>query len=402
MRTVIVSIQDDYSIHECKALAESGGYEVVAVLHQNMDKINPLTYIGKGKLEELIQFTEASQIEKVIFDASLTPLQISHLDSVLSADVIDKIQLILELFAQRASTKEAKLQVELSALKYELPRIKGSYDHLSRLGGGIGTRGPGESKLAQKRDYFKEMISRLEDEIEKVKKNRDTQRKERQRSGLPILSLAGYTNAGKTTLFNLLTEETAYADDRLFATLDPLVRNTEINGQPFLMIDTVGFIRQIPTQLIASFRATIEEINNSALILHVLDISDPNYEDQFHSVNQVLKKVLTSPVPVLYVYNKADLLSEEQRKELELILPKGIFLSAKAKENIDVLKDRILEAYEASLVSFSFVIPYPKGNLLSLLITNSILTRLDYLEKGTLVEGKTTMELYEQVLARLK
>jgi len=402
MRTILVSMEDDYSVGELKALAKSGGAEVIGILTQNNDKPTLLTYIGSGKAEELKQMCFNMDAERVIFDCSLSPLQNRHLTELLGVEVIDKIQLILEIFADRAITKEAQLQVELSAYQYELPRLKGSFDHLSRLGGGIGTRGPGESKIDVKRNYYRQKIQNLTEELEKARENRSVQRKQRQKNGIPLISLVGYTNVGKTTLFNRLSDAGAYADNRLFATLDPLVRQVELEGQKFLLTDTVGFIRKIPTSLIASFRSTLEEIDLSSVLVHVCDVSDPHFDEHFRSVTETIKSLTENEVPTIYVYNKTDLVDEITLRRLMHQAPEGYFISVKKDENLDELIGAIVSTYRKSLIEFDFLIPYSKGHVISFLQNNANVATTDYEAEGTRMTGHCTEEIYSRTKAMLK
>lgn len=292
-------------LDELALLADTAGAEVVRSTIQDRDAYDPAYLIGKGKVEEIGRLCREKEANLVIFDDDLSPAQVRNLEESLGVKVLDRTELILDIFAQRAKTKEGKLQVELAQLMYLLPKLVGKGLTLSRLGGGIGTRGPGEMKLEIDRRRTREKIKRIEDALKKVSKRRSLHR--RRRVGLPTIALVGYTNAGKTTLFNIITKANAKTDDKLFVTLDPLVRKICLpqGGEAFLS-DTVGFIRKLPHHLVAAFRATLEEVREGNLLLHVIDASSPNMEDQIKAVDSVLEELEVSNLPVLYVYNKID------------------------------------------------------------------------------------------------
>ena len=297
------------ALDELRELAASAGARVIDEVIQRRDRPDPATYIGKGKVEELREQILVEGVDVVIFDEELSPGQAKNLEEALDTKVVDRTGLILDIFGRRARTKEGKLQVELAQLSYRLTRLTGHRDYLSRLGGGIGTRGPGETKLEMDRRQIRHRISTLKRDIEQIRKHRQLHRERRRRDQLPLVSLVGYTNAGKSTLFRALSGEDTLVSSRLFSTLDTLIRRIQLGGRfPVLISDTVGFIRKLPHQLVSAFRATLEEVVEADLILHVIDASDPDCEEKRQVVLDVLKDIGAGGHPMLTVYNKADLL----------------------------------------------------------------------------------------------
>jgi GTPase len=298
------------SLDELRELATSAGARVIDEVIQHRDRPDPATYIGKGKVEELREQILIEGVDVVIFDDELSPGQARNLEEALDTKVVDRTGLILDLFGRRARTKEGKLQVELAQLSYRLTRLAGYREYLSRLGGGIGTRGPGETKLEMDRRQIRRRISTLKREIEHIRKHRQLHRERRRRDHLPLVSLVGYTNAGKSTLFRALSREDTLVSSRLFSTLDTLIRRIQLGGNfPVLVSDTVGFIKKLPHQLVSAFRATLEEVVESDLILHVIDVSDPECEAKRQVVLDVLEEIGASGHPMITVYNKADIAS---------------------------------------------------------------------------------------------
>jgi GTP-binding protein HflX len=294
----------DHSLDELAGLAEAAGARVALRMLQERPKPDPATYIGAGKVSSLAAACDEADVDVVMFDNELSPAQLRQLEERLERKVIDRTQLILDIFARRARTREGKWQVELAQLKYLLPRLAGSGTALSRLGGGIGTRGPGETKLESDRRRIRVRIQAIQREIEQVRQRRSQLRERRHKQSVPTVALVGYTNAGKTTLFNRLTDETAVASDALFVTLDPLVRKVRLpDNRELLVSDTVGFIDRLPHALIAAFGATLEEVAEADLILHVIDAGSPERERQVSAVHNVLEEVGASDVPTVAVYN---------------------------------------------------------------------------------------------------
>lgn len=319
----------DHSLDELAGLAEAAGARVVLRMLQERPKPDAATFIGAGKVSSLATACDETDVDLVIFDNELSAAQLRQLEERLERKVIDRTQLILDIFARRARTREGKWQVELAQLKYLLPRLAGSGTALSRLGGGIGTRGPGETKLESDRRRIRVRIQAIQREIEQVRQRRSQLRERRHKQSVPTVALVGYTNAGKTTLFNRLTDETAVASDALFVTLDPLVRRVRLpDNRELLVSDTVGFIDRLPHALVAAFAATLEEVAEADLILHVIDAGSHERERQITAVHNVLEEVGASDVPTVAVYNKIDTISADQRRRLREGDPSAAVISA--------------------------------------------------------------------------
>jgi GTP-binding protein HflX len=321
----------DHSLDELAGLADAAGARVVMRMLQERQKPDAATFIGSGKVVALAAACDEANVDVVIFDNELNPAQLRQLEERLDRKVIDRTQLILDIFARRARTREGKWQVELAQLKYLLPRLVGSATALSRLGGGIGTRGPGETKLESDRRRIRVRIQAIQREIDQVRQRRSQLRERRQKQSVPTVALVGYTNAGKTTLFNRLTNETAVASDALFVTLDPLVRRVRMpDNRELLVSDTVGFIDRLPHALIAAFSATLEEVAEADLILHVIDAGSADRERQMAAVRRVLDEVGAADVPMVAVYNKIDTITADERRRLRDADPSAALISATA------------------------------------------------------------------------
>jgi GTP-binding protein HflX len=328
----------EHSLDELAGLAAAAGAQVVLRVQQERAKPDPATFLGSGKVGTLAASCDELNVSVVIFDNELSPAQLRNLETALDRKVLDRTQLILDIFARRARTREGKLQVELAQLRYMLPRLVGSSGGLSRPGGGIGTLGPGETKLETDRRRIRHRISILSDEIDSVRKRRAQLRERRHKAAVPTVALVGYTNAGKTTLFNGLTGDDAVASNALFVTLDPLVRKVKLPDKRELLVsDTVGFIERLPTSLVAAFRATLEEVAAADLLLHVIDASSPDRERQMDAVRTVLADVGAEKVPVLEIFNKCDRLDEGERTRLSSIYPGALCVSALKGEGRDDL-----------------------------------------------------------------
>jgi GTP-binding protein HflX len=329
------------SLDELRELATSAGARIIDEVIQHRTRRDPATYIGKGKLDELREQILIEGVDVVIFDDDLSPSQQKNIEEVLDTKVVDRTGLILDIFARRARTKEGKLQVELAQLNYRLTRLTGYRDYLSRLGGGIGTRGPGETKLEMDRRQIRHRIATVRREIENIRKHRQLHRERRRRDQLPLVSLVGYTNAGKSTLFRALSKEDTLVSSRLFSTLDPLIRRIQLGRNfPVLISDTVGFIRKLPHLLVESFRATLEEVVEADLILHVIDASDPDHEQKKDVVHGVLSEIGAGTHPRLIVYNKADLL--ENPGDFVTADGDALLVSAVTGKNLDLLLEQIV------------------------------------------------------------
>ena len=319
----------EHSLDELAGLADAAGATVVLRMLQERPKPDPATFIGSGKVASLAAACDEANVDVVIFDNELSPAQLRQLEERLERKVIDRTQLILDIFARRARTREGKWQVELAQLKYLLPRLVGSSTALSRLGGGIGTRGPGETKLESDRRRIRVRIQAIQKEIDQVRQRRSQLRERRQKQSVPTVALVGYTNAGKTTLFNRLTDETAVASNALFVTLDPLVRRVRLpDNRELLVSDTVGFIDRLPHALVAAFSATLEEVAEADLILHVIDSGSPDRERQMAAVRRVLEEVGAADVPMTAVYNKIDTITPDERRRLREADPSAALISA--------------------------------------------------------------------------
>ena len=333
------SIVKDY-LDELTFLSETAGGVVKKRFVQKLESPNPKTFIGTGKITEVQAYNKNNDISSVIFDDELSPTQQGNLERILRCKIIDRTGLILDIFAQRAQTSYAKNQVELAQYQYLMPRLKGLWTHLERQKGGIGMRGPGETEIETDRRIVRDKISLLKNKLKNIDKQMSVQRGNR--GSLVRVSLVGYTNVGKSTLMNLISKSDVFAEDKLFATLDTTVRKIVIENLPFLMTDTVGFIRKLPTQLIESFKSTLNEITESDLVLHLVDISHPNYEDHIESVNIILDQIKCSEKPQLMIFNKIDKISNDELETLKFNLTDNReYISAYKKINIDLLKKKI-------------------------------------------------------------
>ena len=363
-------------LEELAFLTETAGAEPRAIFTQRLDIPNPKTFIGSGKLGEVRDYVKEEEIDLVIFDDELSPSQLRNIERELKCRILDRTNLILDIFAGRAQTAHAKTQVELAQYQYLLPRLTRMWTHLERQRGGIGLRGPGETEIETDRRIIRDKISRLKDQLEKIDKQMIVQRKNRGK--MVRVSLVGYTNAGKSTLMNLLSKSKVFAEDKLFATLDTTVRKVVVENLPFLLSDTVGFIRKLPTHLVESFKSTLDEVREADILMHVVDISHPNFEEQIQVVEETLHDLGTSDSPVMMVFNKTDAHTHVQKAEDDLTpferenysledLKKewsaknreSLFISALKKDNIDELKDQLYQK-----VREIHIMRYPYNNFL--------------------------------------
>jgi GTP-binding protein HflX len=390
----------DESLDELGRLAESAGAEVVGRMTQDRRAPTPGLYFGKGKIEELREWSREQGANLMISDDSLSPIQERNLGGSLGLKVIDRTALILDIFAQRARTMEGKLQVELAQLSYLLPRLVGQWKHLERLGGGIGTRGPGETQLESDRRIIRHRIQKLHEELKRVRVHRRLVRDRRQATGYPVVALVGYTNAGKTTLLNQLTGAGRVAADRLFVTLDPAARLVTAPGHaPFILTDTVGFIRKLPHQLVAAFKATLEELAEADLLVHVVDASHPGLEDQMTAVESLLDELELAGRPTIVALNKTDRLDGDSALRALTARFSAVALSARTGEGVDALLERIGQQFRPRAERMRLLIPYRDGPALALCYERGrVLDRAD-LPEGIRVEVEVPRRLAGQLEA---
>jgi GTP-binding protein HflX len=360
-------VDPDDELAELVELARTAGVEPVARLVQHRSQPDSRTYVGKGKLDELKHAYKEAGAEVLVVDDELSPSQQRQLENVLQARVVDRAELILDIFAQHAVSAEGKLQVELAQLEYNLPRMRGMWQHLERLGGGLGTRGPGESQLETDRRLARRRVSLLKNRLKDLRRQRDVRRKERKRTETPTVALAGYTNVGKSTLLNALTDAAVSVRDRLFETLDPTTRGFEHEGRRYLVTDTVGFVRRLPHQLVEGFAATLEETLVADLVLHVVDGSAPEERlvEQIAAVNAVLHEIGADELPVELVVNKIDEVNALHRRRLANRYPDALQVSALTGEGLDALRARIAERFADRFEPVRLLLPYEEGGKLN-------------------------------------
>lgn len=390
----------DYSMEELESLAEALEVQVHGQVVQNLERVNPSHYVGTGKIEEIKRFIEEAQANLVIFNDELSPSQIRNLEHDLACKVIDRTMLILDIFDRRAKTKEAQMQVELAQLQYMLPRLVGLHASLSRQGGGTGggfrNRGAGETKLELDRRKIEDQIAKLRKDLEGVKEQRETQRKKRRKNDIPVVSLVGYTNAGKSTIMNRILAKLGQEDnkqvfekDMLFATLDTSVRNIQLpDKKTFLLTDTVGFVSKLPHHLVKAFRSTLEEAREADLLLHVVDVSNKEHPFMMEVTNKTLAEVDVEGIPSIYVYNKSDL----AEVNYPLVSGDNIWISAHEGKGLDELIELIRQHIFSDYVECEMLVPFDRGDVVSYLNSNAQVKQTEYEEQGTklLVELKET------------
>ena len=373
----------DMSMEELASLAKTAGAEVVGVYTQKREKYDSKTFVGSGKLEEIAQMVDADEVSTVVVNNRLTPRQNVNLEEILGVKVIDRMQLILDIFAMRARSHEGKLQVHLAQLKYLLPRLVGQGIMLSRQAGGIGSRGPGESQLELNRRSVRNQITDIERQLKVVEKNREVVREKRLESPIFKIGLIGYTNAGKSTIMNALTSKTQYEADELFATLDATTKSIHLTGNlQVTLTDTVGFIQDLPTELVTSFKSTLEESKNVDLLVHVIDASDPNHEEHEKTVLQIMKDLEMLDIPRLTLYNKADKVEDFTPTQTPYRL-----VSAKDPDSRTKLQDILLEKMQELFQPFTIQVPFEKAYRIHELETMAILTERSYEETGEVLTG---------------
>ncbi len=378
----IIEDTTEESIKELGELVKTAGGEVVAEVIQNKSELESGTYMGEGKLEEIRVSIDELSIDCVVFDDELSPIQLRNISELLGVKVLDRSMLILDIFAMRAKSGEGKIQVELAQLKYRLPRLRGLGVVMSRTGGGIGTRGPGETKLETDRRHIHRRIQALTEELSELKKHRELLRARRKKDGVISVALVGYTNAGKSTLLNALTDANVFAEDKLFATLDPTSRALELeDGRKILLVDTVGFIRKLPHHLVEAFKSTLEEAVVADVLLHIVDSSNSEYENQIIVVHEVLADIGADNKPKITVYNKCD------KKEEEIIKSSvsDVFISAKKKEGLDELMRVIGETAPGKKQEMKILVPYSDGSLVSELHNTQRVLSEEYTQEGTVL-----------------
>ena len=383
------TMQDaENSLKELSALAETAGSEVLDGLIQRRDRPDPATFIGSGKVAELKQSVIATGADTVVFDGELSPAQLRNLESKVKVKVIDRTALILDIFAQHAKSREGKAQVELAQMTYLLPRLRGWGDSLSRQAGGIGGRGPGETKIETDRRRINDKMAKLRREIKEMETSRDTKRAERRRNNIPSVAIAGYTNAGKSSLMNRLTNAGVLVENALFATLDPTVRkSTTVDGRIFTLSDTVGFVRHLPHQLVEAFKSTLEEVSESDLIVHVVDGSHPDPVEQIRAVREVINEIGGGDILEIIAINKADITPPETLMKLLRLEPNSFAFSARTGFGIDTLVKAIETALPRPRVEINTVIPFSRGDLVSAIHERGEIFSEDYLPEGTAIHA---------------
>lgn len=396
-----VSVDDgddtEESLDELAELALTAGAETVGRVIQNREQIHPGTYVGKGKLEEIKDLLWETEADGIICDDELTPAQLGNLRDELNTKVMDRTLVILDIFASRASTREGKIQVELAQLKYRQSRLTGYGTSLSRLGGGIGTRGPGEKKLEMDRRLIKSRIVQLNRELKDVKRHREVTREQRSRNHVPVVAVVGYTNAGKSTLLNKLTGAGILAEDKLFATLDPTTRGLKLpSGQEILLTDTVGFIRKLPHHLIEAFRSTLEEAKYADMILHVVDASNPQMERQMYTVYETLYQLGVQEKPIITAFNKQDRL-EETFTVRDFKADDTVKISARTGEGLYVLQEKLENVLRQQKVAIEQMYSYREAGKIQLIRKYGELIEEEYLEEGILVKAYVPVTIYDKV-----
>ena len=387
----------DKSLDELEELAATAGAVAVGRVIQNLDQIHPGTYVGKGKLEEIKDLIWETEATGIICDDELSPIQLGNMEDVLDTKVMDRTLIILDIFAGRASTNEGKIQVELAQLKYRQSRLTGLGKSLSRLGGGIGTRGPGEKKLEMDRRLIRDRIAQLNRELKDVKRHREVTREQRNRNKIPVVAIVGYTNAGKSTLLNHLTGAGVLEEDKLFATLDPTTRNLKLpSKQEVLMTDTVGFIRKLPHHLIEAFRSTLEEAKYADIILHVVDASNPQVDEQMYIVYETLMNLEVKNKPIITAFNKQDKIQGENILR-DFHADHIVRISAKHGDGLEELQEVIEEVLRGQKVFIEKVYDYAEAGKIQLIRKYGELLVEEYREDGIFAQGYVPAEIYEKV-----
>ena len=382
------------SLAELVELVKTAGAVVVGTLIQKRETIHPGTYVGTGKVDEIAQLLAATGATGIVCDDELSPAQMKNLESILATKAMDRTLIILDIFAARATTSEGKIQVELAQLKYRLSRLSGLGKSMSRLGGGIGTRGPGEKKLEIDRRLINDRIAQLNRELKEVVKHRDITRAKREKNDVPVVAIVGYTNAGKSTLLNHLTDAEVLEEDKLFATLDPTTRMLELDGhQQVLLTDTVGFIRKLPHHLIEAFKSTLEEAKYADYIFHVVDASNPQMDKQMHIVYETLDRLGVKNKKIVTLFNKMDRRTEEEPLQ-DFRADHILMISAARNEGLDKIKDLLQEMLREDKVYIERVIPYAQAGIIQLVREKGELVSEEYVPEGIAIKAYVPMEVY--------
>lgn len=393
----------DRSLAELELLTDTAGSEPVESVLVRRDRPDPATFIGKGKLAEMVAESHVLDIDVVVFDNELSPAQQRNLQQAFECDVVDRVALILDIFAQHAHTHEGRLQVELAQHRYRLPRLRGKGVEMSRLGAGIGTRGPGETKLETDRRRILERVSKIERELAEAARSRDTRTKSRKRSGLPIAAIVGYTNTGKSTLFNRLTDADVLVEDRLFATLGSTVRRLDLpDGHRALMSDTVGFVRRLPHELVEAFRSTLDEAADADLLVHVVDASDPDPDGQIAAVRNVLTEIGAADVPEVLVFNKTDIAKPVVVRRLLNVYDDSVAVSARTGDHVEDVTAAIVDGIEAVTITSALLIPYDRGDLVAELHATGGVLEERHAEEGTEITVRIPAATAERIAASLR
>ena len=401
-RVILVAVRrsdrenTEESLNELSELATTAGAVTVAKVIQNLDSFNSATYVGKGKIDEILELIIEHDATGIVCDDELSPAQMSNLSDALQVKVMDRTLLILDIFAARANTNEGKIQVELAQLRYRSSRLVGLRNSLSRLGGGIGTRGPGETKLEMDRRIIHERIGQLKSELASVVTHRELTRTQRSRTGIPVVAIVGYTNAGKSTLLNTLTNAGILAEDKLFATLDPTTRNLELeSGQQVLLTDTVGFINKLPHHLVEAFKSTLEEAVYADIILHVVDASNPSMDSQMHVVYDTLDKLGVADKPVITAFNKIDVAGDAILRDFKA--DKTVRISARHGNGLTELKDAIEDILRESKIYIEKLYSYSEAGKISIIRKYGQLLSEEYVAEGIEVKAYVPVEIYDKV-----
>ena len=391
-----------HSLVELEGLARTARYEPVGHFTQRLASINPKTFIGKGKVDELVTAVKHHEADAVIFDETLTPAQTRNLENILKCGVVDRPWLILEIFKDRARTREAKTQVDLARLQYALPRLTRMWTHLSRQRGGIGMKDVGETQIQLDRRIIRDKIAKLNKKLKLIQRERQTQRKSRQ--GAYQVSLVGYTNVGKSTLMNFLTGADTLVEDKLFATIESTVRKVKKNfPYPILLADTIGLIDKLPHDLVASFKSTLDEIRNANLLLHVVDISHPNFREQLRIAEELIRELGAEELPMVLVFNKIDRMAGDDNilDHMRRQYPDAVFVSCQKGLGMDDLRNVIVKQYEANLLSYKVELPYPQNNLIQEIRKHALIVKEDYHKTSVTLDLRVWPQHKSKLLAVL-